>query len=936
MGFLKKLKKAGKSSKGGSKKKAAASKKTGGGGGSAPAAAAAPTASAPAPATGTGKGSSAAADSGRTDEPLVGGQRVNSNGNANAQKQKQKKKSGGKPTLKSPHRGIKNHMNQRHRPQAQAKAATTTVPTMDLVPDLITDLETAPTASGDAAARALRMLFSLSEHGGGGGGDDGPNNGNHSSENRIAMVRADGGRLVPVLLSFLRRCERGSSEQYLALLVLNNISIPSDNKRLVAMDYGGAHLLSRLLCIDPSCHLMAIILVNLSFADADLRRELVAPSSPVQLVDALSYTLLMSTLTPEEHEGRPPLIDPDDHNIKFMGKTGGEEINLSPRKLLAAAMTEDRKYRPTLTDLDYNSGAAAGGASASAGVGADGASTGLALFDSNNLMYAETARWCLCALKNLTRPSKDPLAAHALMDTAIVPLILKAVAVGSGSGSSDGATDVNVNGSAAASTADKEDDGPFGGDSCGAPCGGWDQNEGIGSENVNPNVTNDPSTWDANSLQDAALFTLLNMSAIPAARPYLRELDSTKPLAQIIKAATTRLGSGSVTADEQKQKQLAFQCLKARMAVAFLLASEGHFGQSRATSETTAYYARTERSAMLTNKSEAILIVELLANVLHQRAKDGAGGYSAATFSIKVVLCAIRCLLTSAENQATLATHVGVQLNALLLIALAQHAIRRAPAIDSEAAEHASFSLYLLSNSGFKNPFLPMPYSFGSQADKVLTSYLQTPNVTPAGQHAASQLLLRMKYLVFQGEIEDEGDSGIQSSDFELSFEIKRDLESIVVETRSPGAKPREDIFDRPILRSRAPKKGMEKAPWDNASSVSPFPNALLAIQQMSFGSTKVRHLGSIDDVFIANSIAKCAGGEKSESYNYWWKWQDEIDAPPDPSSAAVNGSTRSTQRSSSSKGGVMSSFLSRATSGGEDTEPISIFGFTCCAADTV
>ena len=46
------------------------------------------------------------------------------------------------------------------------------------------------------------------------------------------MVRQDGGRLVPALLGFLRRCERGSSEQYLALLVLNNISIPSDNKRV--------------------------------------------------------------------------------------------------------------------------------------------------------------------------------------------------------------------------------------------------------------------------------------------------------------------------------------------------------------------------------------------------------------------------------------------------------------------------------------------------------------------------------------------------------------------------------------------------------------------------------------------------------------------------------------------------------------------------------
>ena len=48
------------------------------------------------------------------------------------------------------------------------------------------------------------------------------------------MTRGPNGRLVPVLLDFLRRCERSSPEQYLALLVLNNISIPSENKRVSA------------------------------------------------------------------------------------------------------------------------------------------------------------------------------------------------------------------------------------------------------------------------------------------------------------------------------------------------------------------------------------------------------------------------------------------------------------------------------------------------------------------------------------------------------------------------------------------------------------------------------------------------------------------------------------------------------------------------------
>ncbi len=38
--------------------------------------------------------------------------------------------------------------------------------------------------------------------------------------------------LVPTLLHFIKRCKRNSNEQYLALLVLNNISIPLENKRV--------------------------------------------------------------------------------------------------------------------------------------------------------------------------------------------------------------------------------------------------------------------------------------------------------------------------------------------------------------------------------------------------------------------------------------------------------------------------------------------------------------------------------------------------------------------------------------------------------------------------------------------------------------------------------------------------------------------------------
>lgn len=110
--------------------------------------------------------------------------------------------------------------------------------TMEHLPDLILDLETAVETSAQRPTRSLHMLFALSEHG-------------HNNDNRIEMVRhGDGdiycaddsdnddgsprscGKLVPALLTFLKRCHVNSQEYRLTLLVLNNISIPFENKRV--------------------------------------------------------------------------------------------------------------------------------------------------------------------------------------------------------------------------------------------------------------------------------------------------------------------------------------------------------------------------------------------------------------------------------------------------------------------------------------------------------------------------------------------------------------------------------------------------------------------------------------------------------------------------------------------------------------------------------
>ncbi len=112
------------------------------------------------------------------------------------------------------------------------------VVTLDHLSDLILDLETAVIVNAKRPLRALKMLLALSALP--------PNKKNamttafhkpnkttkSTHEARIEMVRSENGRLVPVLLSFLNRCMVPSKEHSLTLLILGNLSIPQENKRV--------------------------------------------------------------------------------------------------------------------------------------------------------------------------------------------------------------------------------------------------------------------------------------------------------------------------------------------------------------------------------------------------------------------------------------------------------------------------------------------------------------------------------------------------------------------------------------------------------------------------------------------------------------------------------------------------------------------------------
>jgi hypothetical protein len=507
---------------------------------------------------------------------------------------------------------------------------------LDLISTYIKDLETAKKTCDEKPQTALKKLFSLSE--------DASN-----LQIREELVRVEDGKLVPVLLSFLERCDRGSSELCLALLVLNNISVPAENKRLIALKHNGAKVLCQLLCEDPSCHLVAIVLVNLTFTDAEMRGDLVDITNEIYLLESLAFAMVVSSLTKEQYE------------IMQHVATYDTENHCTPAELLASLLAEDDRHMRNASGR-FNS-----------------ATNRRSVPDPSQQLFSDTARWSLCAIKNLTRPSKYLSTTHALINTGILPLILRFVTIEIENKS------VNKSMSHDSYTPPDPD----------APA-------------EKTRFTNAPSTWNSHTSQDAALFIIINLAAVPSARDDVREVDAVNLLSRITEFEGRR-GKEPV----EESEVLEFQRLKARMALAYLVGSEGHFGQPVSPSSCSiladsVYSSRDDGSALLVNESETTLFVELLANTLHRRSKEGPGGYSVVTFSVKYVLFALRCLLTHRLNQIRFTNTEGLKLNTLLMKVLALHSLQRVPYIDPEAAEHAAFLLYILSNYGFSVRTLSM------------------------------------------------------------------------------------------------------------------------------------------------------------------------------------------------------------------------------------
>ena len=133
--------------------------------------------------------------------------------------------------------------------------------------------------------------------------------------------------------------------------------------------------------------------------------------------------------------------------------------------------------------------------------------------------------------------------------------------------------------------------------------------------------------------------------------------------------------------------------------------------------------------------------------------------------------------------------------------------------------------------------------------------------------------------------------SAVRSIDLKINYILLAKIKRVHIKNWIHGSKPDEATLNRPILRCQKPcnwdgatgfppgsndtRKNML---WSNPSVVSTFPNALIAVQQLSYGSLKVRHSssGTIDDIAIANTIARCANNETTrDSFNFLWAWED-------------------------------------------------------------
>jgi len=761
------------------------------------------------------------------------------------------------------------------------------------------------------------------------------------------------------------------------------------SQKTIAIDCNGIEILSKLLCEDPSCHLIAIVLVNLTYdfgssnggsgsgdssSSSSLRNQLLDCNDKTSLIESLAFALRVSSLTPNEYKARQTTIDDcnysDDEYLSpvirlsiLMAKdqqlrshqqqqqqqpSTKEEILLQLQsdeeelhqldKLVLSSVKMDRSRDRGGKTTHYRSRTSSyydpppppqpSLSPSSIIMKEDEEEEEEKLNDSeHNYLYPETTKWCLYALRNLSQPlslsssstsasasvcnnsddlTTTSIVANILIKSGIYSLILQQfVNTSVVPPSSSQSTTLHVpitptSSSESITTASSSS-------SSNTTLTNIDNNKNEPNSNSNTNTNSKNNSKNNNLvllLQDTAISIILNLSACAKSREYMNEPET-------IKVLTTKCNNDVMS----------FQRLKARMALSYLIGSQGHYGQPKLRSIASTVQANRKNSVLiLSSHTEVDLLLELLVNALYHRGKDnnnsgGGGGYLVGAFNLKCVLFSLRCLLTHTTNQETIAKSIGLDLNTILMNILAQYAFDEEEdgrsIIDSDSAEHIVFCLYLQSNYGFADfvdqemsSFLPHMYApppsrtlddvdHGLAANILITYLRRSENnnnadvKTSAGCHAAKELLLRLKYMNFRNhKTFCRKTYRVSLEDLTINYILLAKIKRVRIPDRKHGMEPNPMIFHHPVLRyqkSLSTESGRMPL-WNNynPAAVSNFSNVLLAVQQLSYGSIKVRrnnHQRSssepIDDIAIANKIVYCANNQMEVCYNFMWAWED-------------------------------------------------------------
>ena len=335
-----------------------------------------------------------------------------------------------------------------------------------------------------------------------------------------------------------------------------------------------------------------------------LRKKLLAMNGDTTVVESLAFALRVSSLTRDEFEKRQTTIEDCNYSEQYLSPTTRLSILMAKDQQLRSLKEEDERKEEErqrqrhisadqiLEQLQSNEQELRKwGTISSRSGGRDGIFGTLANFQSRYKrcpfpppmleeplhVYPETAKWCLTALRNLTKPSNDDAtAAHVLIKSGIYSLVVQYITIVA----YDETTEDSPPKSSVAKTSlyyqieNNFLSASYGGvqvrkipDSRSTTAAdavrGGDDNR-VGRFQLSP-ASNSPYLWHSNSLQDAALSIVFNLAASSKSREYMNEPHTVKVLSTIAeypKILGNSKGCSNSMTREQNQV-IALQCLKA-------------------------------------------------------------------------------------------------------------------------------------------------------------------------------------------------------------------------------------------------------------------------------------------------------------------------------------------------------------------------------------